>query len=244
MTSIRTPDLAGVDRITLANDVDDRGMFERNVSYLGGRGVVKTGFEAGYAIGWDVCNGIAQEKGSKSFLDLKLKDIPTTMGKAAKAISSTMNPWAFNVHASARPEGMRAAVENAGDCLVFAVTVLTSIKTDEQCIAVYGDTIANTVRRFALWAAEAGCHGLICAPGDLPGFADLAELDKLLRVCPSIRPSWAPANDQGRPTTPAEGLLLGTDYQVIGRPITQPPPEIGSSEQAVESIALELDNAA
>lgn len=199
---------------------------------------VKLGLEAinaGYAHG---LLGILRECGAKVGWDIKLKDIPETIKRASAAIAQLGVAW-FNVHGSARPEGIRAAVENAGDSQVYVVTVLTSMD-DEQCRENYGQSVEDAVKQFAHWAADAGAHGLICSPRELKILGSIDRFKGMLKVTPSIRPIWAQAQDQKRTMTPGEAAAAGADYQVIGRPITRPPEEVGSTERAVELISAEI----
>lgn len=182
----------------------------------------------------------------KIFLDIKLHDIPNTAKLASMPISD-LGVKMFNVHASGNKDMMASAVANKGDSKVLAVTVLTSI-SPEDCLKIYGYPIDAVVLKFARWAEDAGVDGIICSPQDLEFLnkqlgSAFDYLSGLLKVTPGIRSEWAARGDQKRVTTPDEAIRLGADYLVIGRPITDPPPEIGGPVEAAKKIAEEITEA-
>lgn len=162
--------------------------------------------------------------GGKVFYDIKLNDIPNTVGGAAKVISR-LGVWGFTVHSSAGPEAIRAAVANKGKAKVIGITVLTSMAGPKRKIL---DS--------AKMLAQEGADGFVCAAKEV---RMLKKFKKLI-ITPGIRPVWASKNEQERIATPAEALEAGADYLVIGRPVTRPPKEIGSSSKALELIMREL----
>lgn len=176
--------------------------------------------------------------GSQEFLDGKLADIPNTVGGASLAISR-MGPKMFNVHASAGRDAVAKAVANKGQSLVLGVTVLTSI-AEKECESIFGEKPSPKVLQFAKMLAEVGADGIICSPQELELLGQQSELKKLLKVTPGVRPLWAAVGDQKRVMTPGEAIKAGADYLVIGRPITQPPPEIGGPVEAAKKIAEEI----
>lgn len=175
----------------------------------------------------------------KVFLDGKFCDIPNTVGEAA-AEASSLRVAMFNVHASAGVKAMQAAVKNKKSSLVLAVTVLTSLDNDDA-LYIFGASIKTQVFQFALDAKEAGVDGLICSPQELEFLSQEKELDSLLKITPGVRPRWAATNDQKRIMTPGEAILAGADMVVIGRPITNPPQEIGTPAQAAQLIYEEIE---
>lgn len=182
--------------------------------------------------------------GRKSFLDVKLNDIPNTMGKAARAIAS-MQPTMFNIHASAGEEAIKAAVANKGNSKLFGVTVLTSIDT-EECISIFRRRPDHQVVLFSNMLLNAGADGIICAPKEGKLLRTLPEFDRLVIACPNVRPLWAGGKDdqnKDRQMTPEEAVKAGIDMLVIGRPITDPPPEIGGPVEAAKKIAKEISSA-
>jgi orotidine-5'-phosphate decarboxylase len=149
----------------------------------------------------------------------------------------------FNVHASCGVEAMKAAVANKGMSKVLAVTVLTSL-SDEECISVFGKASQQKVLEFANMAKDAGVDGLICSPKEVPLLRSRPELKDLLLVTPGVRPEWAAAGDQKRVMTPGEAIKAGSDYLVIGRPITKPPEnKFSSPVEAAIAIAEEIGKA-
>jgi len=174
----------------------------------------------------------------QEFLDGKLNDIPNTVGGASLAISR-IGVRMFNVHASAGRESVVKAVANKGNSLVLGVTVLTSISPDE-CVSIFGDKPGPKVLQFAQMLGEVGADGIICSPQELELLGKQPELAKLLKVTPGVRPLWAAVGDQKRVMTPGEAVKAGASFLVIGRPITQPPAEIGGPIEAAKKIAEEI----
>ncbi|MBU0546629.1 MAG: orotidine-5'-phosphate decarboxylase [Patescibacteria group bacterium] len=177
----------------------------------------------------------------RTFIDTKLADIPNTIAGASKAIAK-IGVKMFNIHASIGREAVKQAVANKGNSLVLGVTVLTSIN-EEECISIFGDKPAVKIVKFANMLVEAGADGIICSPQELKILNDFPELKKLVKVIPSVRPEWALKGDQKRVMTPGEAIKFGADYLVIGRPITKPPAEIGSSVDATKKITEEIEKA-
>jgi len=177
----------------------------------------------------------------QTFLDTKLDDIPNTVAGATKAIAK-IETKIFNVHASAGKEAVKQAVANRGDSIVLGVTVLTSIG-EEECVSIFGDKPGPKVVQFAKMLAEVGANGIVCSPQELKLLAQYPELAKLKKVVPGVRPEWAAVGDQKRVMTPGEAIKAGADFVVIGRPITQPPKEIGGPAEAAQKIAEEIDKA-
>lgn len=175
--------------------------------------------------------------------DGKFDDIPNTVGGASAQIAR-MRLKMFNVHASAGPEAIAKAVANKGEALVLGVTVLTSIDGG-MCRSIFGKDPGEKVLQFAEWLVDAGADGVICAPKELLVLRKRSRFDDLLMVTPNIRPEWAQKKDdqdKSRQMTPAQAVRAGADYLVIGRPIRQPPEEIGSPVEAAKRIAEEIAN--
>ena len=174
----------------------------------------------------------------KIFWDGKFDDIPNTVGGATKALGR-MNVKMFNVHASAGRKSVEAAVAQKGNSLVLGVTVLTSLDVAE-CLSVFGDLPGPKVMQFAHMLAEVGANGIICSPQELELLGKHRSLDGLLRIIPGVRPAWATVGDQKRVMTPGEAIKAGATALVIGRPITTPPPEMGTPADAAKKIAEEI----
>lgn len=171
---------------------------------------------------------------SKILWDGKFADIPNTIKGASLAVSK-MGAM-FNIHASCGRESVRAAIQSKGECLVFGVTVLTSIN-EEECRSIFGDNPGNKVVQFAKILEEEGADGIICSPQELKDLQDIS----LIKATPGVRPEWAQKGDQSRVTTPYEAVRAGADYLIIGRPIRQP--DVGSSEEAAQKVAAEIETA-
>ena len=164
-------------------------------------------------------------RGFDVFLDLKYHDIPNTVAKACAA-AADLGVWMLNVHALGgrrMMEAAREALEGASTRpLLIAVTILTSLEqADLEEIGIQGSP-ADAVRRLALLAARSGTDGVVCSPREV-GDLRLLVPEEFLLVTPGIRPADSGQDDQKRVLTPVEALRQGSDYLVIGRPITAHP---------------------
>lgn len=226
-------------RVIVALDVDNLEEAEAHVrdlaSYVGS---FKVGLELLTAVGAPKVVECIHALRGQVFFDGKFSDIPNTIAGAARVVAG-LNVKMFDVHASAGVEAMMAAVDNRGSSLVFAVTVLTSLEENTAQL-IFGGTTKAKVLQMARDAKIAGCDGIICSPQELRFLSEHRELDGLLRITPGIRPAWAVAGDQKRIMTPAEAVKAGASFVVIGRPITKPPPEIGTPIQAARRIEEEI----
>lgn len=169
------------------------------------------------------------------FVDLKLHDTPETVGLRAAPVKSA-NGNILTVHASGGVPMMRKAVES-GPEMVLAITVLTSL-SPEGCKDIYGEPPEVVVPRFALMAAEAGVHGIVCSPQELERLNKMNELDNLHFIVPGIRlPEAKVEGDmQQRTGTPRQAILDGASYLVIGRPITQAPDPVAALDAIVANM--------
>ena len=157
------------------------------------------------------------------FLDLKYHDIPNTVA-AALRVAADMGVWMVNVHAS----GGRKMLETAADALacyrqpplLIAVTVLTSLGEAELREIGIDEPLAAHVARLTALAAGSGLNGVVCSAHEA-GAVKAAHGRDFLTVTPGIRPAGSSADDQTRTMTPAAALLAGSDYLVIGRPVTR-----------------------
>lgn len=174
----------------------------------------------------------------RDFQDWKFHDIPNTVGGAAAEIVK-ISPAMFNLHASADIDAMADAVAKKGNSKVLAVTVLTSLG-EEITHLIYGDPSKGKVLEFARNAKLAGVDGLICSPQEVSLLRSRRELKGMILVIPGVRPVWAAKGDQARTDTPEGAIEAGADYLVIGRPITNPPPEVGGPVEAANKIAEEI----
>lgn len=184
---------------------------------------VKIGMELYYAAGNEIVREI-KRRGHKIFLDLKLHDIPNTVKKAMKVLSA-LDVDMTNVHTSGTIEMMRAALEgltreDGTRPLLIAVTQLTS--TSEKAMQeqlLVGASINDTIAKYARNAKEAGLDGVVCSPLEASLVKDACG-EGFMTVTPGIRFADAKADDQVRITTPAKAREIGSDYIVVGRPIT------------------------
>ena len=164
------------------------------------------------------------EKGFDVFLDLKFHDIPNTVAKAVTA-AAELGVWMVNVHASGGPEMMskaKQALEKYGDDapLLIAVTILTSMDEAELKRLNIDKTPQEQVMFLANLAKESGLDGVVCSAQEATALKQaLGQEFKL--VTPGIRPAGSAKGDQKRVMTPKEAIDAGSDYLVIGLPITQ-----------------------
>lgn len=163
-------------------------------------------------------------RGFEVFLDLKFHDIPNTTA-AAVAAAADLGVWMVNVHASGGMKMMsaaKAALQPFGKDapLLIAVTVLTSMQSDELLnIGVHDNALAQ-VSRLAMLTSECGLDGVVCSAQEVSVLRGLIPDDFLL-VTPGIRPQGSALGDQQRVATPTEAMAMGSNYLVIGRPITR-----------------------
>jgi len=168
-------------------------------------------------------------QGFDVFLDLKFHDIPNTVASACHA-AADLGVWMLNVHAlgGARMlEAAREGVSRAGHApLLIAVTILTSMdETDLAGVGLAGSPLDNVLRLAAL-AQQSGLDGIVCSSREVtPLRAELNRDFKL--VTPGIRPAGSQADDQRRIMTPADAVTNGSDFLVIGRPVTQAEDPVG-----------------
>jgi orotidine-5'-phosphate decarboxylase len=211
-------------KIIVALDTQDPNKLSSLFQSLKGHQVwVKIGMEMFYSLGPKTITE-AKDNGFKVFLDLKLHDIPNTVGQAMKSLSELPIDM-VNVHAAGGSEMMKKAAEGlkakASAPLLIAVTQLTSttevqMQTEQR---IPGDLLESVVN-FAKLAKESGCDGVVSSPLEVQAIKLICG-SRFITVTPGIRPAGANLQDQKRVTTPLEALKLGTDYMVIGRPITE-----------------------
>ena len=206
----------GNDRLICALDVESAAKARALVARLGGAaGWLKVGLELFTAEGPTVLSGLPE---GRVFLDLKLHDIPETVGRAVARVARYAEVGMLTVHACGGRAMLARAVKEAGAVKILAVTVLTSLDaTDLREVGDGGDVEDLVVRRARL-AAEAGCHGVVCSPRE----AAIVRADVpagFLVVTPGVRPAGVPVGDQKRVATAAEAIRAGASHVVVGRPI-------------------------
>lgn len=216
---------------------------EQTLAFLnrfeGRKPFVKIGMELFYAEGPEIVREI-KRRGHKIFLDLKLHDIPNTVRKAM-AVLSRLDVDMCNVHAAGTVEMMRYAIEgltreDGTRPLLIAVTQLTS--TSEERMhdeLLIGATINETIAHYADNARKAGLDGVVCSPLESQIVKSRCGSD-FVTVTPGIRFADAAGDDQVRITTPARAREIGSDYIVVGRPITAAADPVAAYERCLKEF--------
>lgn len=200
---------------------------------------VKIGMELFYAEGPEIVKEI-KARGHRIFLDLKLHDIPNTVKKAMSALSA-LDVDMCNVHAAGTTAMMSAAIEGLGRPdgtrpLLIAVTQLTS--TSEERMRqelLIGATLEETVLKYAENAKAAGLDGIVCSPLEAAGVKARCG-ESFLTVTPGVRFAESGKDDQVRITTPETAGKIGSDYIVVGRPITQAADPVSAYERCIKDF--------
>lgn len=177
-------------------------------------------------------------KGFDVFLDLKFHDIPNTVAKAC-AVAADLGVWMVNVHASGGTEMMTLAREEiekkSHHPLLIGVTILTSMNEETLTELGLQCSVEDQVMRLAQLSKDAGLDGVVCSAQEVKILrSQLGKEFKL--VTPGIRPGGSDNDDQKRVMTPGQAIEAGSDYLVIGRPITQAADPI----QALKNIEEEI----
>ena len=207
--------------------------------FTGRKPFVKIGMELYYAEGPEIVRQI-KARGHKIFLDLKLHDIPNTV-KKAMAVLSGLDVDMCNVHAAGTSAMMRSALEgltrpDGSRPLLIAVTQLTS--TDEDSIRrelLIDRPLDQVVMSYAQTAKEAGLDGVVCSPLEA-GKVHQTCGDGFVTVTPGVRFADGDVGDQKRVTTPEKARELGSDYIVVGRPITAAADPVAAYERCVKEF--------
>jgi orotidine-5'-phosphate decarboxylase len=235
----------GAERLIVALDVFDREKALSLVTSLSGRvGYFKVGLQLFSACGPSIVHSI-KEMGGRVFLDLKLHDIPNTVGLAVTE-AVRMGVDLITLHTLGGANMMRQARQvldqiagtTSTPTRLLGVTVLTSMD-DVQAKAVgLRGNVEQQVLRLARLAHSCGIHGIVCSPLELMRLTK-EELGDTFFVTPGIRPSGTSTDDQSRVTTPAEAIALGARYVVVGRPITK----ANDPADAASLVASEISSA-
>jgi orotidine-5'-phosphate decarboxylase len=198
---------------------------------------VKVGQELFTRIGPRVVEAL-QNRGFGIFLDLKFHDIPNTVAGACRA-AAALEVWMVNIHAlggRGMMEAAREAVEaSTARPLLTAVTVLTSLDTEDLVAIGLGGSPATHVINLARLAERVGLDGVVCSPRELAGLRGSVS-DDFLRVTPGIRSTDSAKGDQKRVMSPLQATGLGAHYLVIGRPITAAPDPAEALNAIVRAI--------
>ena len=204
---------------------------------------VKVGMELFYSEGPEIIKEI-KNRGHKIFLDLKLHDIPNTVEKAMRSVAR-LNVDMVNLHAAGGIKMMEAGLKGLNDNdsnyhpILIAVTQLTS--TDQEVMEkeiLIEKPLKEVVKQYALNAKKAGLQGVVCSPLEA-GFIHQECGDGFVTVTPGVRFSDETNDDQKRITTPAKANELGSDYIVVGRPITQAQDPVEAYNYCVKEFVKE-----
>lgn len=226
--------------VIIACDFADK---ETALSFLdkfkGRKPFVKIGMELFYAEGPQIVREI-KARGHKIFLDLKLHDIPNTV-KKSMAVLSRLDVDMCNLHAAGTSRMMEAALEgltrpDGTRPLLIAVTQLTS--TDQEAMErdlLIKEPIDKVVMHYAETAKNAGLDGVVCSPLEAQKVHDICG-EKFLTVTPGVRFADGDIGDQKRVMTPEQAKKIGSDYIVVGRPITAAPDPVAAYERCIKEF--------
>ena len=226
--------------VIIACDFADK---ETALSFLdkfeGRKPFVKIGMELFYAEGPQIVREI-KARGHKIFLDLKLHDIPNTV-KKRMAVLSRLDVDMCNLHAAGTSRMMEAALEgltrpDGTRPLLIAVTQLTS--TDQEAMErdlLIKEPIDKVVMHYAETAKNAGLDGVVCSPLEAQKVHDICG-KKFLTVTPGVRFADGDIGDQKRVMTPEQAKKIGSDYIVVGRPITAAPDPVAAYERCIKEF--------
>lgn len=237
--------LSAKDRLIIALDVDTTSealsLVDRLQEHVG---VFKVGMQLYNSEGPEILKKI-HDLGGKIFLDLKLHDIPNTVGQASSVLTRH-GVFMFNVHTAGGSEMMRKAAEaaqkvssekGAARPLVIGVTVLTSINQTilEKEMGI-SRSVEDQVVSWAQLAKASALDGVVASPKEIRAIREACGSEFLI-ITPGVRPEWAAANDQKRVMTPKEAVAAGASYLVVGRPITAAADPV----DAVKRIVSEME---
>jgi len=215
------------DKIIVALDVPDLESAIALVDKLESVSFWKVGLELFTSVGPQVLEFLKSRE-KRIFLDLKFHDIPNTVAGACRS-ASRYGVDLLTIHATAGRDALKAATEAAQTGAaqagvqppkLIAITLLTSISARQLAFDLKIPLeLPEFALEMALMAKESGLDGAVCSPQEVAQLRQTCGNEFLL-VCPGVRPTWAEKGDQKRSLTPAQALLAGADYLVIGRPIT------------------------
>ena len=229
----------GKDVIIACDFSGKQEVFDFLDKFQGRKPFVKIGMELFYAEGPEIVREI-KKRGHKIFLDLKLCDIPNTVKKSMKVLSG-LDVDMCNLHASGTKAMMEAALEgltrpDGSRPLLIAVTQLTS--TSEERMRedlLINEPIDKVVMHYAKCAAESGLDGVVCSPLEAGKVKEVCG-NEFLTVTPGVRFADSETADQVRITTPERAREIGSDYIVVGRPITQAEDPVAAYERCIKEF--------
>ncbi len=221
------------ERLIFALDVPSADEAMKLVDQLADHvGCFKIGLELFVAAGPDLVRAVV--KRAPVFLDLKLHDIPATVGRAAGVISR-LGVTYLTAHVDEGGRALEAAVQGAPDTGILGVTVLTSISAEDLQQAGYDKGLKALVQSRAAVARQSGCAGIICSGKEAAPMRQVVG-EKLRIITPGIRMSGDGAGDQMRVVTPARAMENGADLIVVGRPIRDAQDPVAAANQIVTEM--------
>lgn len=233
------------DKIIIPLDVETADEARRIINEIGNKvGAYKIGLQLFTSAGAGFVREIV-DSGVKVFLDVKFHDIPNTVAKASIEVAR-LGVWMFNLHAIGGSEMMRRTLEEVSEFCekekiprpkIIAVTVLTSSNEETLAETGIGGKVNEQVLNLAKLTAKCGLDGVVASPLETGLIRKNIEDKEFLIVTPGIRPSFATNDDQKRVMTPKEAVESGSDYLVIGRPITKAQDKLA----AVKRILAEIE---
>lgn len=229
----------GKDVIIACDFSSKEKVFEFLDKFQGRKPFVKIGMELFYAEGPEIVREI-KKRGHKIFLDLKLHDIPNTV-KKSMSVLSRLDVDMTNLHASGTINMMTAAIEgltreDGTRPILIAVTQLTS--TDQESMEkdlLISEPIDKVVMHYASNAKKAGLDGVVCSPLEAEKVHSTCGAD-FITVTPGVRFADGEIGDQKRVMTPAEAKKIGSDYIVVGRPITAAADPVEAYERCIREF--------
>jgi orotidine-5'-phosphate decarboxylase len=232
-----SPNVTPRERVIVALDLPSVAAAEKIVGQLGDSvSFYKIGYQLGYAGGISFAQDLIRS-GKKIFFDLKLHDIGNTVNKGVESI---VNSGATFLTVHAYPQTMTAALaaSRGSKLKILAVTILTSYNDADVAGAGYTGTARDQVKRKSEQACALGIDGIVCSAEESEMLRPIVGSTRLL-VTPGIRPAGADTGDQKRIMTPAAAIHAGSDYLVVGRPITG----VADPKAAVDAIVREVADA-
>jgi orotidine-5'-phosphate decarboxylase len=182
--------------------------------------VYKLGLEFFLTFGHEGVKQIKSETDSDIFLDLKLHDIPHTVGASAAAVAA-LAPRFLTVHASGGRAMIKSAVENIPESDVTAVTILTSLSEEDLFEIGFSNNALESAVALAKMSVSAGARAIVCSPLEISAIRGAVGVEPFI-ITPGVRPAQSSVvDDQKRTMTPQAAIAAGASYVVIGRPITQ-----------------------
>ena len=229
----------GKDVIVACDFAGEKETLEFLSMFTGRKPFVKIGMELYYSVGPSIVEKI-KNRGHKIFLDLKLHDIPNTV-KKSMAVLSGLDVDMTNLHAAGGSAMMKAALEgltkpDGSRPILIAVTQLTSTDADALKNELLINTpMAETVMRYAENAKNSGLDGVVCSPLEAKAVHGTCG-EKFLTVTPGVRFADGDIGDQKRVMTPAQAKIEGSDFIVVGRPITAANDPVEAYERCVKEF--------